>query len=159
MSPPRRAQLSREVVLTALTAGALVETAWTVYLSWRLPRHYTANHWDLAWVGLDSAQVVMLLLAAWAAWRRRAVLILFSCAAGTLLLVDAWLDVTTARYDEFATSLLSLAIEVPSALVLFWIAHHVVRRLGSAITNSGDPIPVRRLPIPNREDRSEPTQS
>ena len=159
MPPPRRAQLSREVVLTALTAGALVETAWTIYLGWRLPRHYTTDHWDIAWVGLDSAQVVMLLLAAWAAWRRRAVLILFSCAAGTLLLVDAWFDVTTARYDDFGASLVSLAIEVPSALVLFWIAHHVVRRLGSAITNSGDPIPVRRLPIPNREDRSEPTQS
>ena len=159
MPPPKRAQLSREVVLTALTAGALVETAWTIYLGWRLPRHYTADHWDLAWVGLDSAQVVMLLLAAWAAWRRRAVLILFSCAAGTLLLVDAWFDVTTARYDDFGTSLVSLAVEVPSALVLFWIAHHVVRRLGSAITNSGDPIPVRRLPIPDREDRSEPTQS
>lgn len=159
MSPPRRAQLSRELVLTLLTTGALLETAWTVYLGWRLPRHYTANHWDLAWVGLDSAQVVMLLLAAWAAWRRRAVLILFSCAAGTLLLVDAWLDVTTARYDEISQSFLALAVEVPSALLLFWIAHHVVRRLGSAITNGGDRISVRRLPIPDRVDRSEPTQS
>jgi hypothetical protein len=159
MSPPKRAQLSRELVLTALTTGALLETAWTIYLAWRLPRHYTANHWDLAWVGLDSAQVLMLLLAAWAAWRRRAVLILFSCAAGTLLLVDAWFDVTTARYDEISQSFLSVAVEVPSALLLFWIAHHVVRRLGSAITNGGDPISVRRLPIPDRTDRSEPTQS
>ena len=159
MSPPKRAQLSRELVLTALTTGALLETAWTIYLAWRLPRHYTANHWDLAWVGLDSAQVLMLLLAAWAAWRRRAVLILFSCAAGTLLLVDAWFDVTTARYDEISQSFLSVAVEVPSALLLFWIAHHVVRRLGSAITNGGDPISVRRLPIPDRADRSEPTQS
>ena len=159
MSPPRRAQLSRELVLTALTTGALLETAWTVYLGWRLPRHYTANHWDLAWVGLDSAQVVMLLLAAWAAWRRRAVLIVFSCVAGTLLLVDAWFDVTTARYGEISQSFLSLAVEVPSALLLFWIAHHVVRRLGSAITNGGDRISVRRLPIPDRVDRSEPTQS
>ena len=159
MSSPKRVQLSRELVLTALTTGALLETAWTIYLGWRLPRHYTASHWDLAWVGLDSAQVLMLLLAAWAAWRRRAVLILFSCAAGTLLLVDAWFDVTTARYDAIAQSFLTLAVEVPSALVLFWIAHHVVRRLGSAITNGGDPISVRRLPIPDRVDRSEPTQS
>lgn len=159
MPSPRRAQFSRELVLTALTAGALLETAWTIYLGWRLPRHYTANHWDLAWVGLDIAQVLMLLLAAWAAWRRRAVLILFSCATGSLLLVDAWFDVTTARYDEIAQSIFSLAVEVPSAVLLFWIAHHVVRRLGSAITNGGDPISVRRLPIPDREDRSEPTQS
>jgi hypothetical protein len=101
----------------------------------------------------------MLLLAAWAAWRRRAVLILFSCAAGTLLLVDAWFDVTTARYDEIAQSFLTVAVEVPSALLLFWIAHHVVRRLGSAITNGGDPMSVRQLPIPDRADRSEPTQS
>jgi len=159
MPSAKRAPLTRELVLTALTGGALLETAWTVYLGWRLPRHYTANHWDLAWVGLDSAQVLMFLLAAWAAWRRRAVLILYSCAAGTLLLVDAWFDVTTARYDEMFQSLISLAVEVPSACVLFWIARHVVQRLGSAITDGTDPIAVRRLTIPEPDERREPTQS
>lgn len=150
-------------MLTLLVVGALVETAWTVYLAWRLPRHYTANHWDLAWVGLDSAQVLMLLLSAWAAWRRRAILILFSCASGSLLLVDAWFDVTTTRYDEIAQSILSLVIEVPSAFVLFWIAGRMVKRLGATWITGSDPesIRIRRIPFPAREPDSnaESTQS
>jgi hypothetical protein len=122
------------MVLTTLTVGALAETAWTAYLGLRLPRHYTAEHWDLAWVGLDTAQVLMLLLAAWAAWRRRAVLIVFACAAGTLLLVDAWFDVTTARYSDFEQSAISLAIEIPSAIVLFWIAYRTFSRLTRSLS-------------------------
>lgn len=129
MALAKRVPLSRELVLTALAFGALFETPWTVSLGWRRPRHYVANHWDLAWVGLDSAQVLMLLASAWAAWRRRAILIVFLCASATLLLVDAWFDVTTARYDEVAQSVVAIAIEVPSAIVLFGIALLVVKWL------------------------------
>ncbi len=161
MTPHRRVQLSRDVVLTMLTVGALAETAWTVYLGWRLPRHYVTNHWDLAWVGIDSVQVLMLLLAAWAAWRRRAVLILFVSISGTLLLVDAWFDVTTARYGDFDQAALSLLIEVPAALVLFWIAHRTVKRLTGTWLADTDlaVLPVRRIPItpPRANGPSEPT--
>jgi len=128
----RRMLRTRDLVLTYLTAGALLEIAWTVYLGWRLPRHYVANHWDWAWVGLDIAQVGLLLAAAWAAWRRRAVLIVFAVGSGTLLLVDAWFDVTTARYADLDQSLLLLIGEVPGALVLFWIAWRVMRLLTSS---------------------------
>lgn len=122
---PRR----RDVVLTAFAAAAVLETAWTAYLGWRLPRHYVANHWDVAWVGIDSLQVLTLLAAAWAAWRRRAVLMLFACACGTLLVVDAWFDVTTARYRDVDESLWFLALEVPLAAVMFWVTWRIHRRL------------------------------
>jgi hypothetical protein len=123
MPKSRHLNLPRSSILTLLTTAALLETAWTIYIGWRLPHHYVANHWDLAWVGLDGAQVFMLICSAWAAWRRRAVLILFASSAGMLLLVDAWFDVTTARRGDFAQSLLqALILEIPSAVVLFWIA-------------------------------------
>jgi len=124
-------------VLSTFALVAVAEIGWTIYLGMSLPRHYTANHWDLAWVGLDTAQVAMLVCAAWAAWRRRAVLIVFACASGTLLVVDAWFDVTTARYSDLDESLLLLAVELPLAILMFWIARRIFRRLTEA-TSSED---------------------
>jgi len=133
----RRAPTTRDTVLSTFALVAVAEIGWTIYLGMSLPRHYTANHWDLAWVGLDTAQVAMLVCAAWAAWRRRAVLIVFACASGTLLVVDAWFDVTTARYSDLDESLLLLAVELPLAILMFWIARRIFRRLTEA-TSSED---------------------
>ncbi len=108
--------------MTTLVAWALGEAAWTVWLGFRLPRHYVAEHWDAAWIGLDAAQVIVAVACAWAAWRRRAALVLYAVVAATLLLVDAWFDVLTARYRDLDQSLALLAIEVPGALFLLWVA-------------------------------------
>lgn len=129
-----RTPSTRDTLLSTFVLAALAEIGWTAYLGVSLPRHYVANHWDLAWVGLDVAQVAVLLLAAWAAWRRRAILIIFACASGTLLIVDAWFDVTTARYRDLDASLWFLVLEVPLALVMFWIAARIFRRLTNATT-------------------------
>jgi hypothetical protein len=130
----RRAPSTRDTVLSTFALVAVAQIGWTVYLGVSLPRHYTVNHWDLAWVGLDTAQVAMLVCAAWAAWRRRAVLIVFACASGTLLIVDAWFDVTTARYRDLDMSLVLLAVELPLAFLMFWIARRIFRRLTVATT-------------------------
>jgi hypothetical protein len=130
---------TRDTLLSALALGALAEIGWTIYLGASLPRHYVANHWDLAWVGLDVAQVTLLLATAWAAWRRRAVLIVFACASGTLLIVDAWFDVTTARYRDLDQSLWFLVLEVPLAFVMFFIAVRIYRRLTWAPADEDTP--------------------
>ncbi|HEV7959028.1 MAG TPA: hypothetical protein VGP11_06165 [Acidimicrobiales bacterium] len=120
----------RDRLLATLLIGASLEIVWAVYLGWRLPRHYVADHWALAWVGLDVAEIVMLFGAAWAAWRQRAVLIVFSIAAATLFLLDAWFDVTTANHgDELQSVVLAVFIEVPSALLLLWVARRAAVRL------------------------------
>jgi hypothetical protein len=115
-------------LLRLLTLGAVGETFWTVYLAVALPRHYVANHWDVAWVGLDVAQVVMLAASAWAAWRRNTLLVMFATASATLLTIDAWFDVTTARHGDLLQSIvLAGSIEVPTALVLYWVAYRGLR--------------------------------
>ena len=157
MALPLRQHLPRDPLLTLLASAALLETAWTIYIGWRLPRHYVANHWDLAWVGLDVAQIVMLLLAAWAAWRGRAVLILFAAVAGTLLLVDAWFDVTTARHGGFVESLVfAVAIEIPSAAFLFWITWRAVKELADSmfVVPEVKGVPIRKIRLVRRFDRS-----
>jgi hypothetical protein len=141
---------TRDRLLSALVVGVFLEIVWTIYLGWRLPRHYVAHHWDLAWVGLDVAEILLLLGSAWAAWRRRAVLILFAVALATLLLLDAWFDVTTAGHGDFLESVLvSIFVEVPSALALLWIARRAARRL--LVANFHDDrlrqLPVRQIPL------------
>lgn len=138
----------RDRLLAALLLGASLEILWAVYLGWRLPRHYVADDWALAWVGLDVAEIVMLFGAAWAAWRQRAVLIVFSIAAATLFLLDAWFDVTTANHgDELQSVVLAVCVEVPSALLLLWVARRAAYRLIAthAPSSSLASTPVRKV--------------
>lgn len=115
-------------LLRLLTLGALAEMIWTIYVGYKLPRHYVANHWDVAWVGIDVAQVLMLSASAWAAWRRNTLLVIFATATAMLLMIDGWFDVTTARRGDLAQGILLAGIvEVPSAVVLLWVAHRGLR--------------------------------
>ncbi len=146
----------RDRLLALLLLGAALEIVWAVYLGWKLPRHYVAAHWALAWVGLDVAEVVMLLAAAWAAWRQRAVLIVFSIAAATMFLLDAWFDVTTASHgDELESVALAVFIEVPSALVLLWVARRAaVRLLATHVPHDARlPTAVRKVRLETSIDR------
>lgn len=131
---------ARSRVLAALTAGAIGEIGWTIVLGLRLPPHYVARHWDLAWVGLDVVEIVMLLASAWAAWRQRALLIPLCAITGTLFALDAWFDVTTAgRGSILESALLAGIVEVPAALVLWWISLRALRRLVSSHSGAGHP--------------------
>jgi hypothetical protein len=101
--------------------------AWIIVLGLTLPRRYDAAHWNLAWVGFDLALLVGLCLTAWAAWRRRAVIVLFATATATLMLADAWFDVTTARSsDLWISALQAVFVEVPFAIFLFYVVVRVV---------------------------------
>lgn len=113
-----------------LSCAILAEMAWTIYLGAQLPRTYVAEHWNVAWVGLDVAEIAMLAGTAWAAWKRRAMLVGFAVATATLLIVDAWFDLTTARRGDSGQSLVvALLIEIPAAMGMLWIARRGARRV------------------------------
>ncbi len=117
-------------MLVVLSLATLGEMAWTIYLGAQLPPTYVAEHWDIAWVGLDIAEIAMLAGTAWAAWKRRAILVGFAVAAATLLIVDSWFDLTTARRGDFTQSLVvTFLIEIPAALGMLWIAQRGARRV------------------------------
>ncbi|OYV64707.1 MAG: hypothetical protein B7X07_05625 [Actinobacteria bacterium 21-64-8] len=126
-------------MLVVLSCVILAEMAWTIYLGAQLPRTYIAEHWDVAWVGLDLAEIAMLAgtaWAAWAAWKRRAILVGFAVAAATLLVVDGWFDLTTARSGDFRQSLVvALLVELPGAIAMLWIAQRGVRRVVHDVVN------------------------
>ncbi|HQU27211.1 MAG TPA: hypothetical protein PLS29_09310 [Acidimicrobiales bacterium] len=128
--PPRDL---RGRVIVALAIGAVGEVAWTIVLGLRLPNRYVAHHWTLTWVGIDVIEIVMLLVTAFLAWRRRpGPLALSASATAMLYVVDAWFDVTTAGRGDVADSALMLILEIPVALVLWWVAGRALRRVGAA---------------------------
>ncbi|MGH3732197.1 MAG: hypothetical protein ACRDVC_02285 [Acidimicrobiales bacterium] len=152
----------RDRLLVALLTGAFLEIIWCIYLGLVLPPHYVAHHWALAWIGLDVAEVSMLFASAWAAWRQRALLILFTIVGATLFLLDAWFDVTTANHGDVTQSLVLAAfLEVPSAIALLWVARRAVIRF--LLTHRAEDVttPFHKLVLtrgvePNSRARSSP---
>ena len=116
-SPPRpvllRPVLLRRARLAALAVGGFL-LPWCVVLAITLPGTAHAQHWALAWVGLDGAEALTALVTA----------ALPAAATGTLLLIDAWFDICTSAPG--AAQAMSLAeavfVEVPLAVAAWWLA-------------------------------------
>jgi hypothetical protein len=107
----------RIMALAVILACCVVLTAWTCVLAVTLPRYYRSGGWRGAWVGFDFALLMAFAVTAWAAWRRRQILIVCLVVLATLLCCDAWFDVVLdARTSGFELSLLSAVfIELPLA--------------------------------------------
>ena len=94
----------RRRVIEMLVAACFGLSAWIIVLGLSLPKRYDAAHWNLAWIGFDVALLVALAATAWAAVRRRAIIVLLATITATLLCADAWFDVTTARSRDLWVS-------------------------------------------------------
>jgi hypothetical protein len=129
--PPGRpmAQRHRTVILSAIIACCVALAAWVGVLAVTLPRYYRAGDWRGAWVGFDLALLIAFAVTAWAAWRRRQVLIICLVVLATLLCCDAWFDVTLdLRTAGFMPSLLSaILIELPLAALAIIGARRLIR--------------------------------
>ncbi|GAA0733210.1 hypothetical protein Drose_20950 [Dactylosporangium roseum] len=133
---------------------------WIVALAATLPRHYLTGHWRATWVGFDLAVAVALATTAWAALRRRQVVVLAAFVSATLLGCDAWFDIMTASGpDRWASVATGVLVELPLAGWLFFVAHHLVRlSMRRLLVLSGQPpdLPLRRMPlfgVPPRQRR------
>lgn len=103
---------------------------WTVYLSVTLPDHARTHNYRLAWVGFDVLLIVVLLTTAFLAWRANPLVGLLAACAATMLVVDAWFDVTTSGPREVPLALLlAVVAELPLAALCGWVALHVDRVL------------------------------
>ena len=115
---------------TAALYGLLVAVTipWTVYIGITLPTKHVSQHWDAAWVGLDIAIAFFLILNAIFSYLESKWLVMSATATSTLLIVDAWFDVITARYGRpLDISLASaLFVEIPLAIMTFTIALRII---------------------------------
>jgi hypothetical protein len=92
-----------------------------------LPRHYVANHWDVAWGGFDIGLGLALATTAVVVVRRSPYAEVTATITGTLLVCDAWFDVLTSRgaSDIAQAAASALLIELPLAALCFWMARNL----------------------------------
>jgi hypothetical protein len=172
MSPRERAKLMHALAVLDMprltTAGSnqrrrwflvgtivccVVLAAWIGVLAVTLPKYYRAGDWRGAWVGFDLAELAAFAATAWAAWRGRQVLIMCLLVLATLLLADAWFDVTLdVRTSGFLYSLLSaLLIEIPLAVAAIVAARRLLRltigRIRAREGLAGPVPPLWRIPL------------
>ncbi|MFD4506485.1 hypothetical protein [Streptomyces sp. NPDC058457] len=150
-SPTVRRRHRRAVGQLALSAFLLVP--WTVYLAVSLPDRFEARYWPMVWVGFDVMLLVSLAGAGVAVWLRRQALVPISFVAATLLVCDAWFDVSLSwgRGDVWGSIASAVLVELPLAVLLIMRARRVLKisarlawqRLGLA----GEPPPLYRLPL------------
>ncbi|AEV84207.1 hypothetical protein ACWT_3184 [Actinoplanes sp. SE50] len=123
---PRRPAPGWVAPVFALLGAATIP--WTIYLSVTLPQRMDTGYYRTAWVGFDVMLVLGLLTTAYTAWRGQQRVGLVAMATATLLVVDAWFDLTLSSRAEMLSAVLSAAlVELPLAVVCGWIALHVDR--------------------------------
>jgi hypothetical protein len=88
---------------------AVVLLPWTAFLFITLPDGYSANHWGLAWGGFDVALGL------------------------ALVITSVAIDILTSRgtSDIVQAIVSALVVELPLAILCFWIARNVNRAVES----------------------------
>ncbi|MGW6281149.1 hypothetical protein [Kribbella sp. NPDC055071] len=118
---PRRS--GRGLATTVAAGVAAVLLPWCLILASTLPTTYQANHWRLTWIGLDCGTAIAAGLTAYLLHNRNRYAVLTAMVAGTLLLADAWFDVSTASGSDRGLSLAeALVLELPLAVCAFLLA-------------------------------------
>jgi hypothetical protein len=94
------------------------------------------DHWQFLWIGYDLVMALVFLVSGILLWLRSPWVAMTVSAAGTMLLADAWFDVLTARGTrQLATSVtLAAFLEIPMALICFYIAGRYVRHYRRMVT-------------------------
>jgi hypothetical protein len=153
LAPSPISQRRRRLLIAACLLGVLLLAVWIGILEVKLPRHYRAGGWRTAWVGFDVGLLVMFAATAWAAWRRRQILIVCLMVLATLLCCDAWFDITLDWGTRgLIVSVLSAAlVELPLAAVALIGARRLLRltigRLELLAGSAGPVPPFWQVPL------------
>ncbi len=121
----------RSGVLSLLLVGlGLALLPWLVVLATTLPTTATADHWSLAWVGLDCLEAVGLISTGVLLRRGDPRRCLTAVATAVLLLCDAWFDTTTsAPGADFASAVaMAVLVELPLACLCVRLALRALPR-------------------------------
>ena len=102
---------------------SLLLIPWIAFIALVLPSRQLSRNYDLAWAGFDAMLLIGLASTGYFALRRSRYLSVAATATGTLLIVDAWFDVLTSRRRDVPLAiLLAVVVEVPLALLCWWLS-------------------------------------
>jgi hypothetical protein len=150
---PEQVRRRRTVTVELLWVCTLALIPWTIYLGLSLPADYSARHWAAAWTGFDVLELLALAATAYFGWKRRQALIGTATAAATLLICDAWFDITLdLGTPDIWWSLGSAAfIELPLAFFLLHRATLLMRltmlRYYPETDEDGRPLSLWKIPL------------
>jgi hypothetical protein len=125
-SPAGRARGTARILVVC----AVGLTVWIGYLASTLTQdRYVVRRWGVAWVGLDVAEAVALLVTALLVRRRSPAAAPVAAATSTLFLVDAWFDTGTSREGlDYAVALvLAILGELPLGIYCAVVATRATR--------------------------------
>jgi hypothetical protein len=146
VSPERRRRARR--LAWAYTAAGVFMLPWIVYLAVTLPKRDLDLHYRAAWVGFDCLLAFTIIRTAYMAFRVDQRVQFAATATATLLIVDAWFDITTSgsRSQFIEALILAAFIEIPSALFSRDLARQVNRRILSLalLEGAGDELAAER---------------
>lgn len=158
--PEGRRRARRLAELYALAAVLLLP--WIGYLAVTLPRRQFDLHYRAAWVGFDVLLVVAITRTAYMAFRVDQRIQIPATATATLLIVDAWFDVTTSagRGQVLEALVLAVGIEIPAAIFSIYTARQVNHRVlesarlagAASVTTSPGPTDPDRQTAPGGTD-------
>lgn len=112
-------------MLYAVLAVLLVP--WIIILAEYLPSRHIDRNWDSLWVGFDILILLAMVTTVYFMIKRRIWVIMTATALATLLLVDIWFDIMTARPGkERNEAILMGIIEVTLSLLTFKLVYHVL---------------------------------
>jgi hypothetical protein len=148
-----RVRRRRRIGLLVLLCCCLFLAAWIAVLVLTLPGHYTSRDWRTVWIGLDIAELAGFAATGWAAWNQRQIVVFLMIITGTLLVCDAWFDLTLDYGSRgFTASLISaLVAELPLAFIMFSSARRLTRANVQIVMHlagmSGPAPPLWRVPL------------
>jgi hypothetical protein len=121
----RRRRHAAKVMVTCV----VVLVPWTIFLGFSLPDQYRAHHWRLAWAGFDCLLLVGICLTAYLGWRRRQAVIPALIATATLLICDAWFDISLdlGTSDVWWSVASAVFIELPLAAFFLNRAFNMIK--------------------------------
>jgi hypothetical protein len=128
-----RIQRAARSITELYGAMAIGVALWMIYLAFELPQRNLAPHYDITWVGFDAFIVTAMGLTAYSAYKVDPRVELAANATATLLIVDAWMDVTTSStHNAFVMAVFfAIFLELPLAALSIKIARDVHRSLAS----------------------------
>ena len=116
-------------VMIFFIVAAVVLIPWIVLLFGDTSAQFgVAKHSRLVWGGFDCFLVLGFAVTAYRIATRSPRGAITAAATGTMLLVDAWFDILTARRPsaELTAILMAVFAEVPCAMICFFVARRIV---------------------------------
>jgi hypothetical protein len=105
---------------------------WIVWLAVSLPSSHTDRFYDVTWVGFDVGLLAALAAVVLLAHRRSTYVEFAAAVAATMLVVDAWFDMTTSTpgADRWEAIAAAVCVELPIAALCVWLIRNaeIVRR-------------------------------